>query len=83
MIIVSIPFSTIKRRLVLLTGFTVTTFQFHLVRLKVSDYLSGMVRYLFQFHLVRLKDGQVIANLQQYEVSIPFSTIKSFHQWKV
>ena len=33
--------------------------------------------HIFQFHLVRLKDAQEADEARDYDISIPFSTIKS------
>ena len=56
-VLVSIPYSSIKRRLILRVLFCLLRFQFHIVRLKARgmDLLNMCTG--FQFHIVRLKVG--------------------------
>ena len=56
----SIPFSTIKSGPETVAGCGGTIFQFHLVRLKVTDEGENIaLNTVFQFHLVRLKGDNV------------------------
>ena len=74
--LISIPYSSIKRKVEQLGTITLVLFQFLIVRLKAHRTLCALMARRFQFLIVRLKVNYNHEEVYIVSISIPYSSIK-------